>query len=119
MIRLNKNATLETIIVTLEDMKVYNNSTYQFTFTNTATQKDTIFEVSATDDQSNYKERCNKFLINTSEVFADADAGQYIYKVVEVESGKVLEQGKMDLAGDAVINVMGYSEQIKYTTYNG
>ena len=119
MIRLNKASVNDLITVTLEETKVLNNSTYRFTFTNTTTKKSLNFDVLAINDLSNYKQRYNQFAINTSVVFANFESGQYQYSVLEVESSKVLEIGQMQLMGESIVSVGGYSPTINYKGYNG
>ncbi len=118
MINLNKGNSADKIIVTLIENKTIADSGYRFVFTNTSTNKPVQVDFLVSDDISEYPERTNQFIIDTSTVFADYQIGQYLYTVIEIESGVVLEKGKM-LLTDVIKETKGYSPVTNYIGYGG
>ena len=118
MINLNKGNTADKIIVTLSENKTIADSGYRFVFTNTSTNKTVTVDFSVTDDISEFPERTNQFIIDTNTVFANYQIGQYLYTVIEIDSGLILEKGKM-LLTDVLNAIKGYSPETNYIGYGG
>ena len=126
MIRLSKSSTSDKIVVTLEEARTIVNPYYLFVFTNESTREKFKVILNSLDDESPYKERYNKWTINTSTLLGGLPKGKYIYNIYEQVSStnldttglNLLENGKMLLIGEA-IQFIENNVETEYKEYGG
>lgn len=107
MIRLNKISNSESITVTLNEGGIMVTPNYLFIFQNTATRESFAFIFPNASDVSENKARYNRFVFDTSVVFASVPVGDYTYTVYEQASlvsldpygRRELENGQMKMIG--------------------
>src|SRR5690349_7890302 len=106
MLELRLGNTSEEVVVTLTELKTLNEPNYLFIFVHTLTKTTVAFVKLNTDDLSDFPERYNRFLFNTSVLFLNKPVGEWLYSVYEQDSetntdpdvaAGLLEQGKMIL----------------------
>lgn len=127
MLQLNNAQSSQTIILTLTELQTINNPFYLFVFTQVTTKQVVSFIKSSDDDESDYTERYNQFTINTAQLFAGAQAGQWLYTVYQQDNGvnlnpaglPVLERGKMQLQTNNGFSYATYNLNTTYKAYNG
>ena len=118
MIVLTKGNTNETFIVTLTEKATVSNPNYNFICTDVNNNVVT-FTFTSDDDISNYQKRFNEFRINTEAVFYQYPAGTYQYKVVEIQTGFILEVGKLELKLAVGFAFTGYESSTTFKGYGG
>jgi hypothetical protein len=128
MLNFTEGNTNEYAILTLTEKVSLTNAYYLFVFTHITTKEIVSIVIPFSSDLSNYKNRYNKFLVNTSALFAGKSVGQYIYNVYEQASGTntdttltggLLETGKMNLLKAEAFNYTEYNTATNYTAYAG
>ena len=125
MLQLHNTSTDDRMVVTLEEDRTIDNPWYHFVFTNIATKAQVKFAINSTDDLSSYKRRFNEFEINTAELFAEAQAGQYTYDVYEAETDEwandlnLLETGRALLIADSSTSFTGNTATTSFKGYGG
>ena len=127
MLQLNNGLTTQTIILTLTELQTVANPYYLFVFAQSTTKQVVSFIKSSDDDESDYPERYNQFTINTAQLFAAAQAGEWLYTVYEQDNDSntnptgmlVLERGKMQLQTNSSFSYTTYNLNTTYKAYNG
>lgn len=127
MLQLNNAFSAQTIILTLTELQTINNPYYLFVFTQSTTKQVVSFIKSSDDDESDYPERYNQFTINTAQLFAGAQAGEWVYTVYQQDDDTntntaglpVLERGKMQLQTGSSFSYTTYNLNTTYKAYNG
>ncbi len=117
MLHLTADSTEDSIIVTLNEKKTLSDPTYHFAFTQVVTKETVSFDIPSTEDISNYQDRYNEFLINTSVLFSGKQPGQWHYIITELGSGLEMENGKMKLAAATNFAFSGYEPAATYKGY--
>jgi hypothetical protein len=85
MIQLTKGAT-EFIYLTLTEKETIPTPNYLFVFKNRSTNNEVKFVLLYAADESQYKERYNKFSIKVDKYFSSKPRGQYSYSVYQQTS---------------------------------
>lgn len=127
MLNFNKGNAADYAVVTLTEKATLGNGFYLFLFTSSVTKDVISHIVPFSNDLSLYKNRYNKFLINSASLFADAAEGNYIYNIYEQLSdtntdpsqAKLLETGKMNLSKAVGFSVTKYDTQTNFKVYAG
>jgi len=117
MVTLNIGNTADVLILTLKEKSNVPNPVYNISFTNVMT-KDVICYVLG-EDLSLFKDRYNKFIINTSALFYNKSLGQWNYVVEETPSHLVVEVGKMILIKDSIFSFESYNTSTTFKGYEG
>jgi len=117
MVTLNIGNTADVLILTLKEKSNVTNPVYNIRFTNVMT-KDVVSYVLG-EDLSLFKDRYNKFIINTSSLFSTKQLGQWNYVVEETPSNLVVEVGKMILVKDTEFSFDAYSTSTTFKGYEG
>ena len=126
MLELTKSETSEKIVVTLTELVTIGNPFFLFVFTNVVTKDQVKFIRSSADDESEFKERYNRFEVNSNILFGSKGYGLWDYVVYEQESAdnldyeglNAIEYGKLRLL-DAELEFDKYDEPVTFKTYNG
>lgn len=116
MITLTLGQTTENIILTLNEKKTLASPAYTFRAEHVTTKEVISFTLGT--DLSAYTQRFNEFSINTSLLFSNATAGQYLYTVTEI-AGVEVENGKLLLNKSTDFNYSGYQPETTYSGYAG
>jgi hypothetical protein len=128
MLQFKQNDTAAVMILTLTELVILSAPYYLFVFTHVTTKAVVAFVKSEADDESDYPERYNQFTINAATVFVNQQPGEWHYKVYEqasainidpVQSGAVLEHGKLYLDRTTEFSYTQYDTATSYKTYNG
>lgn len=117
MVTLNIGHSDDYLILTLKEKSTLSNPLYNIEFTNVVTKQ--IVSIQLGTDLSSYKDRFNKFLINTAALFYNYPLGQWHYKVVETTSNVVVEVGKMILVKDTAFSFNAYNTNTTFKGYSG
>ena len=103
MLNFDKNNTNLEFVVTLTEKCKLQQQDFWFKFENVTTKTTVIFAKTNNDDLSNYKNRCNIFAIDCTNLFGSKNTGQWTYEVWEEEvdapqitNTNLLECGKMN-----------------------
>lgn len=116
------------IILTLTELVTINDPYYLFVFTHVTTKDVVAFVLGEADDQSNYPERYNKFIIDVADLFDGKSTGEWHYAVYqqsdpinidpEISEG-LLEYGKLILESSTSFEYTIYDTATTYKAYNG
>jgi hypothetical protein len=128
MLQFKQDDTAAEMILTLTEFVTLAMPYYLFVFTHVETKNIVAFVKAEADDESDYPQRYNQFMINVATVFANQPTGEWHYKVYEQESstninpalaGSVLEYGKLILDRAAGFTYDQYKSSTSYKAYNG
>jgi hypothetical protein len=127
MIVLNKQSSADIFLVTLTENMTLNTPNFLFVFKNVTTKEIVNKIFTFAEDTSPHQLRFNQFTINTSSVFANQKAGQWIYKVYEQASDtntdttglNMLENGKLLINEDARFEFIGHAPSSNFKGYAG
>jgi hypothetical protein len=127
MLLLTLGQTAENIVVTLNEKKILTEGYFLFVFTHYTT-KQVVYKIySMLADDSDYPDRFNQFVINTSVVFASCPTGMWKYNVYEQVGGSntvvdgltELEEGILELKPATEFEPEIYSQSQSYKVYGG
>jgi len=126
MLVLTEGQTAETIIVTLNEKRTLSDGFYLFYFENITTRQTATKVYAFAEDESSYTTRYNQFTINTSTVFANKTAGEWVYKVYESATSTTdptglteVEYGILKLNQATEFAFEAYNEATSFKTYAG
>jgi len=126
MIALTQGQTAENIVVTLTELATIPEPYFLFIFTHSTTREQVAVVYSSTDDNSDYPERYNEFVINTQAVFGAYIPGEWHYMVYQNTTNStnpagliILEYGKMWLYPASPFEYKKYSSPTTYKAYAG
>ena len=126
MLRFTKGNT-ETVYLTLTEKQTITSPNYLFIFDSRITNEKIKFVILGNADQSNFKERYNKFYIVVNSYFATKDEGWYKYTVREQASttntdesasGAIVETGLMFLSDGEDVTTTKYNNSTTYKVYD-
>lgn len=116
MITLTQGST-QSIVLTLKEKSTLENPTYRMLCDNVTTKQTVTFELGT--DLSGFKDRFNKFNVNTSIAFLNQEAGQWNYTTIENISNVVVEVGKLQLNKVSNFEFNAYNVSTSYKVYGG
>lgn len=117
MITLTQGASLENIVLTLDEKKTIASPVYVFTATHVTSKQEVTFTLP--EDISAYPERFNEFEIDTAVKFLNKPEGQWMYSVTEQASGVEVENGRLLLNKATAFEFEGYAPETSYHGYRG
>lgn len=118
MLLLTLGQTSEEMVVTLNEKRTLDAGDYLFVFTNVTT-RDVVTKIfNFTEDQSDYPDRFNLFLINTSVVFLGKDTGDWRYEVYEQASSSNTDVTGLTLVERGILKLKPASE-FAFEEYTG
>lgn len=127
MLEFKQSDTSAELILTLNEFVTLDSPHFLFVFTHVLTKTQVAFVLASADDESSF-DRYNRFLINPSVLFADAEVGEWHYKVYEQASdsnldptsaGDLLEYGKLMLLKTMAYAPTKYDSTTSFKTYTG
>ena len=127
MILLNKNNTVDKIVVTLFEKRLNPTCIYLFVFKSVTNKTEITLFKTDSDDISTATQRFNEFEIATATVFANGNEGQYMYRVYEaidtsttnITGMNLLETGKMLLQKNGPQTIKAHTPTTTYKGYGG
>jgi len=126
MLNFDKNNTELEFVVTLTEKCKLQTSAYWFVFENVTTKEKVTITKTNDDDLSSYKERCNIFAIDCTDLFDSKTKGQWTYEVweedieaVAITNTNLLECGKMLLSDTSNLTKQGYEPTTTIKGYAG
>lgn len=129
MLQFSQVATSATIILTLTELVTIPEPYYLFVFTHVTTKEVVAFVKSEADDESDYPERYNQFVVDAEALFEGKQPGEWHYKVYEQDNPDnlnipdneegLLEMGKLLLDRATEFEYTMYEGTTSYKTYNG
>lgn len=117
MVTLNIGNSEDVLILTLKEKSNVSNPEYNIRFTNVMT-KEIVSHVLGT-DVSSFKDRYNKFIIDTTSLFGGKQLGQWNYVCEETPSNLVVEVGKMTLISNSEFAFQSYTTPTTFKGYEG
>lgn len=117
MVTLNIGHSNDYLILTLKEKSTLSSPTYNIEFTNVLTKEVIAHQLGT--DLSSFKDRFNKFLVNTTSLFYNKPLGQWNYQVTENTSNFIVEVGKMVLVKDTEFSFDAYSTSTTFKGYEG
>lgn len=126
MLVLTQGNTADEMVMTLKEKSMLTAPFYLFSCQHLTTKEVLAFVLPS--DQSAFPNRFNRFIINTSTVFLNRPAGQWIYKVYEQAGNSnldptglnMVETGKLNLASSSQpVFTKKYSPSTSFKAYAG
>lgn len=118
MLLLTAGETAETIIVTLNEKRTLSTGYYLFYFESNPKGYTATKIYAFAEDDSDYPDRFNEFVINTSVVFLNKPAGEWIYKVYEQASSSNVNPAGLTEVERGLL-VLQPATEFAYDQYNG
>lgn len=127
MLLLNFGQSAENITVTLNEKRTLDDGYYLFVFTHYTTKQVVTKIFSFAEDDSDYPDRFNQFVIATDTLFLNAPVGMWQYSVYEQASSSntnpaglnEVESGIMQLLPATQFNFDEYGGSTSYAVYRG
>lgn len=117
MITLTQGQASESIFLTLKEKSTLDNPTYRLLCENTTTKETVEFELGT--DLSDFKNRFNRFEVNTLLEFENQQPGQWNYTAIENTSNVIVEVGKLLLNKSTQFEFDTYNVSTSYKVYGG
>lgn len=118
MLYINPNNAANAIVATLTELATVAEPIFVFEFENITTKQKVNLEFASSADLSEYKSRYNEFIVNGA-AFVNVAEGQYLYRVTEKQTSKLLENGRCIVSDGVNFDYTKYTTTTNYKAYAG